>query len=313
MRLLTPTSSNSIKSVHYLVIGFILLLSFISSHAETAPIPRFVMGIYLPGVSDDANLSDIRVAMDYWLQEISHNMNVVDGRAEYFMDMQKMRESFDQKELDMIAAPPLSIIKHFNLANLSNGFMGVRAFGKYNSLLLIAKNNVNIQNLADLRGKRLKLLTNDEMSEVYIETLLQKQFHMRPEQFFKSITREDKNSRRLILDLFFDKTDAALIYQQAYDLTMELNPQIKTKTKILISFPLLSKSYSFFRRDYPDLNTVYNHINQLFDTPRGRQILEFFKSDEVGYSNIDELIPVQALYEEYLDLVRKGKNDKIPR
>ena len=289
-----------------LLASLIWFLSFAYSQAgEQTSIPRFVMGVFLPGVSDEANLSDIRVAMDYWMQEISHEMNVIDGHTEFFVNMNDMRESFNKKQLDMIIAPPFSIAKHFDIAELADGFMGVRAHDQFNSLLLLVKNDASIASLADLRGKRLIMPENDEMSEVFIDTQIREQFHRGYHDFFAGVGFENKHNR-LILDLFFGKADAALVYLHAYDLMTELNPQIKEKTKILLLYPLRSKSYSFFRRDYADTQNILNHINTLFKNPRGRQILELFKTDEITSSRIQDLMPIKALYEEYLVLKPKA-------
>jgi phosphonate transport system substrate-binding protein len=285
-------------------LGLLWLSLLASSQAGEQPtIPRFVMGVFLPGVSDEVNLSDIRVAMDYWMQQISHEMNVIDGHTEFFVDMSEMRESFNKKQVDMIVAPPFSIVKHFNLSDLADGFMSVRAHGQFNSLLLLVKNDTTAASLSDLRGKRLIMPDNDEMSEVFIDTKTRKQFHLGYQHFFGSVGFENKQSR-LILDLFFGKADAALVYLHAYDLMMELNPQIKDKTKILLTYPLRSKSYSFFRRDYADTQNILKHINTLFENPRGREILELFKTDEISISRVKDLIPIKALYEEYAEVTK---------
>lgn len=269
------------------------------SHAELkVEIPRFVMGIYLPGVNDEVNLSDIRVAMDYWMQQVSHEMNVLDGHSEFFVDMQEMSRSFNNHELDMIVAPPLSIVKHFNLAELSDGYVGVRAHNQLNSLILLVKNDSAITRLADLRGKRLLMPENDELATVFIDAQIRKMTGKNYQNFFSSIGYQKKNNR-LILDLFFAKADAALVYLSAYDVMSELNPQLKAQTKILAHYPLRSKNYSFFRKDFPYTASILNSISQFTESPRGHQILEIFKTEEIANATIDELAPIKALYDDY--------------
>lgn len=285
------------------LIILIWLLSSTYTMAEEIPkIPHFVMGIYLPGVNDEVNITDIRVAMDYWLKEISHDLNIFDSHTEFFVNMKDMNESFKNNQLDMIIAPPLSIAKHFNLKELAdNGMVGVRENGQMNSLILLVKNDSAITSLADLRGKRLLMQENDELCEVFIDTKVRKLTQMGYKQFFSSVSHEIKHSR-MILDLFFGKTDAALVYLRAYDVTKELNPQIKNNTKILLSYPLRSKNYTFFSRKFQHSQIILNNISRFTDNPRGQQLLELFKTEEIVDANIEELMPIKALYEEYLRL-----------
>lgn len=271
---------------------------------ETINLPHLAMGVYLPGINDELNITDIRVAMDYWVKEITQDMNLFRAHTEFFVDMKDMSQSFNNNQLDVIIAPPLSIVKHFNLNELSNGFVGIRANGLMNSLILLVKNDTEVTGIASLRGKRLLMPLNDELAEVFIDTQTRKFARIGYKQFFKSIEFESKNSR-MILDLFFGKADAALVYLRAYDVTQELNPQIKSKTKVLLSYSLRSKDYAFFSKNFGHGDLILNNIVRFTQNPRGRQLLELFKTDDMVEAKKEDLLPIKALYEEYIELKEK--------
>lgn len=273
---------------------------------EKPAIPRFVMGVFLPGINDEVNLSDIRVAMDYWVQQVSQDVNVADSHTEFFDDINEMSQSFTNKNLDMIVAPPLSIARHFNLEELGDGFVGVRNDGQLNSLILLVKNDPAINSLAELKGKRLTMPEHDELSEVYIDTQTRKLNQLGYQQFFGNVAYQPKNNR-LILDLFFGKADAALVYLRAYDLMVELNPQVKTSTKILLSYPVRSKSYSFFSRNFDNTAVILRNLTKFTESARGHQILEIFKTEQIVSAKVQELAPIKAIYQEYIRLKANNK------
>ncbi|WP_347986768.1 PhnD/SsuA/transferrin family substrate-binding protein [Methylomonas sp. AM2-LC] len=276
---------------------------------------RLILGVYLPGLNDEVNVSDIRAAMDYWLQILSKDWSVDSNHTEFFVDINEMVRSFNNKQLDMISAPPMTIIKHFNMKDLSDGFAGVIHTNEHeNSLVLLVKNHPDITNLESLRGKRLLIERDDELSDIFIDTQTRKQFNQSYTQFFSSIIFHKKNSQ-MILDLFFDKAEAALVYSTTYDVMVELNPQIKSRTKILLSYPFKTKSYGFFHRDFMLDNTLTltTFLQQNFDhfqeDPRLQQLLIMYKTDALRVARIEELAPFKTLYDEYLKYTSsKGKH-----
>ncbi|MGD0961337.1 MAG: PhnD/SsuA/transferrin family substrate-binding protein [Methylomonas sp.] len=265
------------------------------------PAPHLIIGVYMPGINDEANIKDIRVAMDYWIQELTRDLNIVETRTQFFTDITEMSQSFSENNLDMIIEPGLSIIKYFKLSDLGVGFRGIRKNEELNSLILLVNNNGAIGSLADLRGKNLTMADNDELSEIYIDTLTRTQFNRKYGQFFGNININKKNSR-LILDLFFGKTDAVLVYLKTYDVMAELNPQIKTNTKILLSYPISSKIYCFFRRDFPYTERIIDNLKTPDFNARIGQILELFKTEEFVITGADDLLPIKKLYDDYKNI-----------
>jgi phosphonate transport system substrate-binding protein len=173
-------------------------------------------------------------------------------------------------------------------------------------LLLVVRTDKHINSAKDLRGKRLVMQDNDDLAEMFLDTEVLKE----TKKSYKNIgltTYYQKKSNRILLDVFFDKADSAVIYKSSYDIASELNPDIRNKMKILAEYPVRSKNFSYFRFNYPfkkELTAVSINFNQ---DARAKQILEVFKTPETDYCKVVELDEYDKFYKDYLALKQHEK------
>jgi ABC-type phosphate/phosphonate transport system substrate-binding protein len=260
-------------------------------------VPHFILGVLLPPISNELNLSDVKVSLEYWVKELSAQFNVLDAHAKFFDDVSGLHDAVERKEIDMAIAPPLDFVEKFDRRRLKGGVVGVLDNENPNALcLLVHKHKVN--DLKDLKGKKLLLPLNDRLSKIFIDTLTLRHSNQSAEFFFSSV-RFKKKSNRLILDLFFGDTDAVVVYRSYFDVMVELNPQIAQKIIILENYPLKSTNFAFFRHDYPYAELIFPKIDTFSRLPRGKQMLEIFKSDKLVRSKVKDLEPVEELLKEY--------------
>jgi phosphonate transport system substrate-binding protein len=273
---------------------------------------RLNMGFYTPSISEQANRADIEVSLNFWAKDLltveakKQNINIISSSATLFYRIEDLKQAFDRGELDMIVAPPLLIARYFKREKLGNGFMGVLADKKSDYLLLIARTDKNINSAKDLSGKRLTMLESDELADLFLNTEVLKSL----KKDYKNIgltLQYQKKPNRIILDVFFDKSDSAVVYKSSYDITSELNPDITNKIKILAEYPVRSKNFSFFRVDNPflkELNAASVNFNK---SPRAQQILEVFKTPEIALCKVEELDDFDKFYSDYLQLKQHVK------
>jgi phosphonate transport system substrate-binding protein len=292
----------------------VLLILCSLSHAEEYPTKegRLNMGFYTSSISEQANRADIEVSLNFWEKELLSveakklNINIPSTGAFLFDHIEDLEQAFDQGELDMIVAPPLLIARYFKREKLGNGFMGVLADKKSDYLLLIARTDKNINSAKDLRGKRLEIQENDELAELFLDTEVLKAL----KKEYKNIgltLQYQKKPNRIILDVFFDKADSAVVYKSTYDITTELNPNIINKIKILAEYPVKSKNFSYFRADYPFLKELSAGSVNFTKNARARQILEVFKTPEIDYCKVEDLDSFDKFYKDYLNLKQHAK------
>ncbi len=299
--------SNQQKLIHAILVIYLSLCS--SAHA-IEPLQRNVrlnMGYFAGSINEQASRADVEVSLNFWAKDLfaveatTNSFTVTSSTAILFDRIEDLKAAFDQGELDLIIAPPLLISRYFKREDLGDGFVAVGEGKKPDRLLLIARTDKNINRIKDLRGKRLVIQENDELAEVFIDTLVLTELKLSYKNIGLSIQYQNK-SNRSVLDVFFDKADAAVVYGSSYEIMAELNPSIKNTLRVLAEYPMKGKNFSYFRHDYPlikELNAVAMMFNK---TPRGNQILNVFRASEIDYCKVNELDIFDKYYKDYLHL-----------
>jgi phosphonate transport system substrate-binding protein len=274
---------------------------------------RFHLGFYGHSISEVASRSDIEVSMNFWTKDLlaeesrKININLTEIKAILYDSMQEMREAMLKGELDMIVGPPLLISKYFKREELADGFTGMLEGKRDDNILLIARNTHNISDIKDLKGKRLLVLEDDEFSEIFIDTLFLKQFNTSYKKIASSVEQQIKASR-VVLDIYFNKADAGVVYRNSYEVMIELNPDIANATKIIAEYPMKSKNFGYFVKGYPYAETMSKMAVNLFSkNSRSKQILEVFKTSELGYCSVQDLDGFDNYYNEYKKLKKRAR------
>ena len=274
---------------------------------------RFHLGFYGHSISEVASRSDIEVSMNFWTKDLlaeesrKININLTEIKAILYDSMQEMREAMLKGELDMIVGPPLLISKYFKREELADGFTGMLEGKRDDNILLIARNAHNISDIKDLKGKRLLVLEDDEFSEIFIDTLFLKQFNTSYKKIASSVEQQIKASR-VVLDIYFNKADAGVVYRNSYEVMIELNPDIANATKIIAEYPMKSKNFGYFVKGYPYAETMSKMAVNLFSkNSRSKQILEVFKTSELGYCSVQDLDGFDNYYNEYKKLKKRAR------
>lgn len=313
-------SSGFLKTKQQKLVSAILVayLSLSTSTYAIEPLQKNVrlnMGYFAGSITEQASRADVEVSLNFWAQDLfaieakRNSFAVTSSKAILFDRIEDLKAAFDQGELDMIIAPPLLISRYFKREELGDGFVGVLEGKKPDNLLLITRIDKNINQIKDLRGKRLVMNDNDELAEVFIDTLVLTELKLSYKNIGLSIQHQNK-SNRSVLDVFFDKADVAIVYGSSYDVMAELNPSLKNTLKVLAEYPMKSKNFSYFRHDYPLIMEV-NAVAMLFNnSPRGKQILEVFKTAEIDYCKVNELDIFDKYYKDYLHLKQLAKKRK---
>ncbi len=295
------------------LIGLALLPNLVFADETYKHEGRFYLGFYGHSISEVASRSDIEVSMNFWTKDLlaeesrKININLTEIKAILYDSMQEMREAMLRGELDMIVGPPLLISQYFKREELTDGFTGMLEGKREDNILLIARNTNTITGVKDLKGKRLLVLEDDEFSEIFIDTLFLKQFNTSYKKVAASVEQQIKASR-VVLDIYFNKADAGVVYRNSYEVMIELNPDIANTTKIIAEYPMKSKNFGYFIKGYPYAETMSKMaVNVLTKNSRSKQILEVFKTSELGYCSVQELDSFDNYYNEYKKLKKRAR------
>ncbi len=268
---------------------------------------RLAMGYYYPSLSIVSNPTDIEISLNYWIQEITHSVGMDNVYSVLYQDISLMNRDFKAGKLDLIIAPPLLIATVFDKELLSDGFVGVHSTDHSNHLVIIARKELD-KPFDGYKGKRLLLPKNDLLAKIFIETEAIKQYQLPLTQVFSEINHSAKN-QRMVLDLFFNKADVALVYESSLEVILELNPQLTKKIQVLQKLPLIGRNFGYFHRDFPFQEKLRYGIQSFNKKPRGKQILQVFHTTTIKICKVSYLDPFYTLYNEYLNLKKLLKND----
>lgn len=303
------------KCVAWVGCIFLCILRVSIANAEQAVEQqgRVNMGFYIKSITEQASISDIEIAMNFWVKDAlaveakKLGINISKTGAFLYESMQEMRSDYDLGKLDVIVAPPLLISRYFKRDEITDGFSGMLEGRKPDSLLLIVRSDKNIDSIKDLRGKRIAMMEGDELADMYLDTLFLRAFKKGYKKM-NTFIQQQARANRIVLDLYFDKADAGLVYFNSYQVMSELNPDINNKIKIVEIFGVRSKNYSYINKAYPLADEIRKIALSFYKSPRGKQILDIYKTPELDFLKVEELDVVDQLDKEHAQLLKDEVN-----
>jgi ABC-type phosphate/phosphonate transport system substrate-binding protein len=288
---------------------FGLLLTILAWPAGATPesVP-LNMGFYLPAIRD-ANMADLKVSLGVWAEEIAKPYNIK-IRTTSYEDMDSMRRALDRAEFNFINAPGMELAELFRPEELRQGYAR-RHHGMDEGLVLLVAKNSAIQRFADLRGKRVVRLSDDRLSKTFLETQCLKTADQDCREFFT--LSEEKRDILSVYSVFFGRADAALVQISTLRIAEDLNPQVAQRLRVILDWKASALIFGMMTRQSEERHRtlILNSVREVLKTPRGRQLLELFKTDYLEPVDADALKPYRALLREYNEL-HKAKLARKP-
>jgi hypothetical protein len=281
-----------------------------ASRAE--PLPPVAIGFYMP-VMREISRRDVEVSLRFWVEELARSISLTYRPVQYYDSMDEMKRDMAAGKINFIVANGMGVAQHFSPAELGDGFSGYKDLPE--NLLLVVRRDAGIRSAADLAGKRIGLLDRDELTDLYLETLLLKAWGKADWGRLGPVTRETR-SGKLAHRLFFGQADAALIYRSGYEAAVALNPQVGQRLMILDDYTFKTRSphIGLFSSQVPrdQRETIAKAAMKLNDTVRGRQVLQIYQADRLVLTAVRELDPYYELLEEHRAL-KAAATRRMPR
>jgi ABC-type phosphate/phosphonate transport system substrate-binding protein len=255
-------------------------------------------------IARDLNRGDVQAALSLWGEELSNRFGVP-TEILYFDDMASLRRDFDRGRVNFVIAAGMDFARHFRPEELAEGFRG--ALQTDHTLLLLTRKDSDIADLDALAGKRVALLKDDDLSEVYLETVCLRQYKRPCKQVFAGIEAV-ANSNQLILRLVFGKADLVVSKRSGFETARELNPQVGRLLLELARFPVKSSYYGLYNSKTSPAFRQFSlrRTPDMHKEARGRQVLEIFRIDRLELVGTEELRPFYQLQADY-EALREGK------
>lgn len=249
------------------------------------------------GAVRDATRADIEVSLGIWANELTALLEVP-SEVQFYENLAEVRQAIYAGTSNFVIADAVSLVRHFDIDSLADGFGG--AGRSEDNMLLISRKGAGIQSAADLSGKRVTLLADNEISDLLLETACLKSLR---QSCAKALVKIDKTgrSRQQVLKLFFGNADAAIVRGYAYDLAVELNPQILEKIQVIDRYPVYGGALGMFSNRVSPKFREYVIVKapQIVNYPRGRQLMSVLQADSIRRIPRSILDPVRALIVEH--------------
>lgn len=245
----------------------------------------------------DASRADIEVSLKLWADEMAKVLEIP-AEVRLYTSLADIQGDMVAGRANFVIADGISLLRYFEPNELSDGFGG-RGRTEDN-LVLLAHKSAGIQHAKDLAGKRVVLLSDNELSDLWLATMCLRSMRQPCKQAGVTVSKETRSTQQ-VLKVFFNKADAALVRGYAYELAAELNPQIREQLQVVERIPiypgplgLFSSQISLPFRDY-----VIGKVPALQNYPRGRQIMEVLQSERVERLSVAALQPIRQLMREH--------------
>lgn len=272
---------------------------------ETTPM---AIGFYVPAVRDVPR-RDVELALRFWVDELGASLGLKYKPIRMYDDMAELRRDMLAGDINFVVGSAMAVAQNFADAELADGFSGRKH--QPDHLLLVVRRGAGIAKPAQLRGKRVVVLEHDELSEVYLNTLLGQALGATDAHGLVELSHE-KRSANLVHRLFFKRADATLITRNAYDTAVELNPQVGQQLQVLEphSFKGRAVTVGLFSSKVPtaDAQAITKAAMQLQSTVRGRQVLDIFQSEAMSLSHVADLAPYRVLLASQQALLKTPKS-----
>lgn len=193
------------------------------------------------------------------------------------------------------------------LKNASQYFFTFDYNKEFQQYILIANKQSNINSLSDITGKRFAaFVANDNYSD-WLDYVTLKEL----KKSYKNLVKEIKNVQKdstLVLDLYFNKADFAVIRKSVYNDIVALNPAIKKKVTILKeSKPIFLFGVGLMHKNTPNaIIKGFDDIVQDGTFDRDYQaLLKLLGNAKIKRIYPEELKDLEKFYDEYMELKRK--------
>lgn len=288
-----------------MLLALIALVAGLVSPAAAAT-PEAVplnMGFYLPAIRD-ANPTDLKISLTVWAEEIAKPFGVRIHTSTY-EDLTAMRQALDRAELNFINAPGMELAELFAPGDIRQGYAR-RRHGIDEGLVLVVAKSSGLRQFADLRGKRVARLSDDRLAEVFLETQCLKVARLDCADLL--VIRDEKKDIQSVYSVFFGRADAALVQMATLRIAQELNPQVAERFLPILEWKVPAMFFGMMTRHTDERHRalILDSIKEALKMPRGRQMLELFKTDYLEPVDADAIQPYRVLLQDY-NALRKAR------
>ncbi len=257
-----------------------------------------------------SSFKDARVALKIWLEDVATSY---DGKLdiEFYDTSESLYSALKNGELEMVILDlPFFFKNKKDIFENSDNFWSLNmSDSKYPQYYLIGKKSLNAKDFKGIKNKTISIKEGDLGASVWLDKNSLINNKESSKKALKEIILKKKESTA-ILNVFFNKSDFAIVRKETWDISSELNPSLKKKIAVIqkskkIHIPFIG----LFRKNTKSLTiksffSLSQDLNKIKGSGQIITILKFhslFKVDDDYLKNLDKY------YDEYFALKKKYK------
>jgi phosphonate transport system substrate-binding protein len=233
----------------------------------------------------EVKVDDARAAMKAWMLAVARERGIpIDPEPKVCDSVEEMERTLQNGLVEGFAATAVEFWHLSKTVALDRMIVAINANRMEEEYVVLVHRDSGIEEVAQLRGRRLLVLQNPRMSlaTVWLDTVLMQKGFEATTRFCGTVTSLNKLSR-VVLPVFFRQSDACLVTRRGFETMSELNPQVGKLLRILAVSPELVPSGFAFRSaaTSPFRDAMLREMEKLSESPAGQQILTLIQADRV--------------------------------
>jgi ABC-type phosphate/phosphonate transport system substrate-binding protein len=281
--------------------------------APAEPVPVSMKAGFMASAFLQSNRNDVEAALKALAESIGRERGFqVTVQSRSFHNAATFHEAIKAGEINVAVYDSLTFVAEPHPGDLTPVFIPVPKSALGRRYQVLVRRDSGLRTLDDLRAKSIVELQAPDLSvgHTWLLSLLLAKGVRAHEEFFGSVEYVDRPTAA-VLPVFFGRKDACLVDDLAFNLMVELNPQVGARLQSLeISAPLVGavvcvSESSWASREFRP--AFLKALGELHLMPAGRQMLNLFKMDHLVPFREADLDTARELWASYSGRLKEAR------
>ena len=252
----------------------------------------------------DANVTDTTIATDMIIREVFGTMGMKSEIVVY-EDKSELTNDLANNRIDAIFINTIDFLDMQHLIDMERLYTVIYGDRAEQTVLLLVRKSDNLDMISGLQGKSISIPAGHFLGRTYLEVLLMENDYPPIEQYFSNV-HETIDTNSAIVDLFFNKTDAALVSDIAFELAAELNPRIRTTLKPLAESREMVPQIIGLNKNISEQNKtrIDEIMSKTHENKRIKHLLSLFRANKFIKLNQSDISSTKQLIDRYNSLMQ---------
>lgn len=251
---------------------------------------------------------DANLAITTWVAEVGKVQNI-DVKVILYDDDNNILNDYKNKKVDIAVIDiPFYFRNKINLDNNTIARWGLSIDNEKFAQYYLVGNSSKSNGFKDLKSKTLSIKEKDSLGLIWLDKNSLQNNNIKAKNILKDLKIE-KDDRRVILDVYFGKSDYGIVSKKAWEIIVSLNPSITKKVNILEkSEDIFIQNIGIYSK-YGDERTrklFFEKTKNLEELSGVKKIIDNLKFNYIYTIDDVFLEKLEKYFDEYLELEKRN-------